>query len=85
MREVAAYIGVSFSETMLYPSWNGSEIKESIAPWGTVLKSTRDYNASIIDELSSEEKTQIVSGTTALARHFGYHEVDYLRKYFGAE
>ena len=84
MRNVAAFIGVPFAETMLYPSWNGVEIKDSIAPWGTVLKSTREYNERIINELSDAEKTQIVHGTSALARHFGYDQVDYLTKYFGA-
>jgi len=84
MRDVAAFIGVSYAETMLYPSWNGVEIKDNIAPWGTVLKSTRDYNAAMIDELNDAEKTQIVHGTAALARHFGYDQIDYLRQYFGA-
>lgn len=82
MRDVADYIGVPFSETMLYPSWNGKEIKENIAPWGTVLRSTEEYNASLIDELSEAEKQQIVCGTTALARHFGYDQIPYLEKYY---
>ena len=82
MREVADFIGVPFHESMLYPSWNGQEIKENIAPWGTVLRSTEEYNAQIIDELSDEEKEQIVYVTTALARHFGYDKVPYLKKYY---
>ena len=82
MREVAEFIGVPFCETMLYPSWNGQEIKENIAPWGTVLRSTEEYNAQLIDELSEEEKHQIVCGTTALARHFGYDKISYLAKYY---
>ena len=41
---------------MLYPSWNGKEIKDMIAPWGTVLKSDENYNQQIIDELSDREK-----------------------------
>ncbi len=53
---------------MLYPSWNGVEIKDSIAPWGTVLKSTKDYNQAVIQELSDEERRQIAQGTAALAR-----------------
>lgn len=85
MNEVAEYIGIPFEDAMLYPSWNGIEIKDSIAPWGTVLKSTPDYNKEIIDELSDEEKYHIVSGTTALARHFNYDKVDYLSKYYSVE
>lgn len=84
MHEVAAFIDVPFADTMLYPSWNNVEIKDNIAPWGTVLKSTREYNEAIIDDLNDAEKAQIVHGTTALARHFGYDQIDYLRSYYGA-
>lgn len=82
MREAVAFIGIEFSETMLYPSWNGQEIKDMIAPWGTVLKSDESYNSMIIDELSQEEKSQIVYATSALAKHFGYDKVEYLKKYY---
>ena len=85
MKGVSEFIGVGYEPTMLYPSWNGVEIKDSIAPWGTVLKSTKAYNESVIDELSDEEKAQIIAGTTALARHFKYDEVDYLKPYYCAE
>lgn len=85
MQNVSEFIGVGYEETMLYPSWNGEEIKDNIAPWGTVLKSTREYNKTIIDELNEEEKEQIVFGTTALARHFKYDQIEYLRKYYVAE
>lgn len=85
MKDVAGFIGVNFEESMLYPSWNGAEIKDNIAPWGTVLKSTSEYNESIIDELSDAEKAQIVHGTTALARHFKYDEIGYLSKYYRAK
>lgn len=82
MREVASFIGVGFHKSMLYPSWNGNEIKEMIAPWGTVLKSDEEYNRIVIDELGQDEKQQIVYATTALARHFGYDRVGYLKKYY---
>jgi Uncharacterized protein conserved in bacteria len=82
MEEVCEFINVPFNDSMLYPSWNGVEIKDMIAPWGTVLKSTEEYNAEIIDELSLEEKQQIVSATSALAHHFGYDQIDYLKKYY---
>lgn len=82
MKNVADFIGVEYSDTMLYPSWNGKRIDSDIAPWGTVLRSTEEYNASIIDELNDDEKAQIVAGTTALARHFEYHNIPYLKKYY---
>lgn len=82
MKEISEFIGVEYEETMLYPSWNGKEIKDNIAPWGTVLNSTQEYNESIIDELNNQEKEQIAFATIALARHFKYDHVEYLRKYY---
>ncbi len=82
METVSEFIDIPFSPTMLYPSWNGVEIKETIAPWGTVLKSTEAYNAQMIDELTEEEKVQIASATMALGRHFRYDQFSYLEKYY---
>jgi hypothetical protein len=84
MEAVAAFIGVNFEPAMLYPSWNGVEIKDNIAPWGTVLKSTEEYNRAIIDELSPAERRQIQQGTSAVARHFKYDEISYLRDLYSA-
>jgi hypothetical protein len=85
MTEASAFIGVPFADAMLYPSWNGVAIKDSIAPWGTVLKSTKDYNQEVIRELSDEERKQIAQGTAALGRHFGYDRIDYLNQLYRAE
>ena len=85
MRSIADFIGVQFEPAMLYPSWNGVEIKDNIAPWGTVLKSNRDYNKDIIGELSSAEKAHIAQGTKALGRHFKYDQIDYLGEFYRAE
>jgi hypothetical protein len=82
MERVAEYIGVPYSDTMLYPSWNGIEIKENIAPWGTVLRSTKEYNRDIIEELSDAEKKHIACATKALSVHFEYDKIDYLKKYY---
>jgi Sulfotransferase family len=84
MRSMADFIGVPFEDALLYPSWNGAELKGDIAPWGTVLKSTDDYNRRCIDELNDGEKQQIKYATTALARHFGYDEVSYLAGFYRA-
>ena len=85
LQSAAQFIGVDFEESMLYPSWNGQEITTNIAPWGTVLRSTKNYNAEIIQELTPAERHHISVGTTALARHFKYHEIDYLREYYSAD
>lgn len=78
MRDAAGYIGVDFDKAMLYPSWNGVEIATNIAPWGTVLKSTEEYNKEVINDLSADEKKNIAYASHALAKHFGYDKIDYL-------
>ncbi len=85
MESLAAFAGLEFEPSMLYPSWNGQDISDMIAPWGTVLKSTSDYNQSLIHELNDDEKRQIRQGTAALARHFKYDELPYLKEFYGAE
>jgi hypothetical protein len=84
MIRAADFIGVPFNEKMLYPSWNGMEIKDMIAPWGTVLKSTKEYNKAVIEELSGQERKQIAQGSAALAKHFGYDQIDYLSSLYRA-
>lgn len=82
MESMSAFIGIPFNDSMLYPSWNGKEIRDMIAPWGTVLKSTEAYNAEIIAELSEVDRLQIRDATLPLAKHFGYTEVSYLKEYY---
>lgn len=79
MQEVSEFLEINFSETMLYPSWNGKELTGDIAPWGTVLRSSEEYNKNIIDSLSEEEKRIISVSTLALAKHFNYDEISYLK------
>lgn len=79
MTGVCEFIGADFNQSMLYPSWNGRDISDMIAPWGTVLRSTEEYNRNVIDELSADERQSIAHATKALALHFGYDEIDYLK------
>jgi hypothetical protein len=85
MTDAAEFIGVNFNEAMLYPSWNGAELKGDIAPWGTVLKSDIGYNQRIIQELTAEECRVIAGASAPLARYFGYDKIDYLNRLYNAE
>jgi hypothetical protein len=85
MQGIAAFLGVEFEPVMLYPSWNAQELRGDIAPWGTVLRSTTQYNEDLVAELSDAERFQITVGTEALARHFGYDKLEYLSHLYRAE
>ena len=79
MKHAADFIGIPFNESMLYPSWNGVELSGDLAPWGTVLRSSEKYNQDVIQQLSEEERKIIADGTQAIAKHFRYNEIHYLR------
>lgn len=84
MRRIAGFLDVPFETAMLRPSWNGVEITGNIAPWGTVLRATEEYNSALIDELTPAERDQIAVGTAALATHFGYRQIDYVARHYRA-
>ena len=79
MQEVSNFLGINFNKSMLFPSWNGEELMGDIAPWGTVLRSSEDYNKDVIDSLTQKEKQIISSSTAAVAKHFNYDQISYLK------
>jgi hypothetical protein len=82
MKSISSFLGVEYREELLYPSWNGAELKGDIAPWGTVLRSSKEYNMEVIEQLSNEERFVISKSTYALAKHFKYDEISYLRPHY---
>lgn len=82
MNSVCDFLDVPFNPALLYPSWNGVELSGDIAPWGTVLRSTEEYNIEVIDRLSDQEKQIIEISTKAVARQFNYHQVPYLERFY---
>ncbi len=79
MAEVSSFIDVPFNQSMLTPSWNGRELVGDIAPWGTVMRSSSEYNQEVISLLTDEERRTISSSTKALANHFQYDQISYLK------
>jgi hypothetical protein len=82
MNSVCTFLDIPFNSALLYPSWNGKELTGEIAPWGTVLRSTDEYNKAIIDKLSTEEKQIISVSTRAIAKQFEYDTLSYLERYY---
>ena len=67
-------LGIEFSDTMLYPSWNGKKL-DNIYPWGTVQYTTVKYNLEKMKELSKDEHDQIKALTSYFNEHFGYENL----------
>lgn len=74
MANLCARLGVSFSETCLYPSWNGTRLDE-VYPWGTVRTPTTQANLATMDELSTTDKGQIKSLANVMVRPLGYEHL----------
>lgn len=66
-------LGISYSPTMEYPSWNGRKL-ENIVPWGTVQTPTTTANIATKNELSAKEKEEIKIRTSAINKILGYEK-----------
>lgn len=64
-------LGLSYSETLLYPSWNGRRL-ESVYPWGTIVTPTPEANLATKNELSEAEADQMRSLTSVMLKLLGY-------------
>ena len=72
MMKMSDFIGIQYNKTMLYPSFNSTDISKNISPWGAVEKSTSAYNIEVAKSLSKEEISELISYTANLLNLFGY-------------
>ena len=71
MTKLCGQLGISYSDTCLYPSWNGTRLQE-VYPWGTIRIPTPEANVATMNLLSDEEKGQIQSLSIVMQRLLGY-------------
>lgn len=64
--------GIQFSETMMYPSWNGKNISDNIYPWGTIVKASPEANKEAAGQLQGSEIDQIRTYSGMMLDKFGY-------------
>jgi len=64
-------LGVTPTDTLTYPSWNGEKMTE-VYPWGTIRTPNSDNNARAAEELSDGEREEIVRRTRHLLGPLGY-------------
>lgn len=72
MKFICSKIGIHFSETMLYPSFNGVNITDNIYPWGTINKATQAENEAAADRLSIDEISMIIKLSSLMVDQFQY-------------
>lgn len=66
-------MGLSYSDTLLYPSWNGARM-EQVFPWGTIRTPTPEANIATMNELTSHEKASMRSYTAPMLKLLGYSD-----------
>ena len=71
MTRLCARLGIAYSDTCLYPSWNGARLQE-VYPWGTIRVPTPEVNVATMNQLSDEEKAQVKSLSVVMQRVLGY-------------
>ncbi|MCE9606316.1 MAG: sulfotransferase [Planctomycetia bacterium] len=71
MSKLCARLGLSWSEACLYPSWNGTELKE-VYPWGTIRVPTPATNLATANLLTDAQKAEIKSLSIVMQRQLGY-------------
>jgi hypothetical protein len=71
MTKLCKGLGVSFSETCLYPSWNAQKLQE-VYPWGTIRVPTPEVNVATMNQLTDSEKARIKALSIVMQRALGY-------------
>jgi len=71
MTKLCGRLGLSYSDTCLYPSFNGKKL-EQVYPWGTIRIPTPEVNVATANELTDTEKAEIKSLSIVMQRQLGY-------------
>ena len=74
MRILCQRLGLEFSPTTLYPSWNGQRL-EQVYPWGTIRTPTPEANLATMRELTDDERREVRSLAIVMVRQLGYDDL----------
>lgn len=67
-------MGLEPADTLKFPSWNGTELKE-VYPWGTIRQATPEANRATALELSKEQRDEVRLRAEPYLEVFGYHKL----------
>lgn len=73
MSKLCRSLGLSWSETCLYPSWNGNKLEE-VYPWGTIRIPTPEANIATANLLTDAQKAKIEQLSIVMLRQLGYED-----------
>lgn len=70
-KSLSKKIGIKYSDTMKYPSWNGKKLNK-VYPWGTIRAATAHANKKALLKLRKEEYQYIKQQTFLINQYLGY-------------
>lgn len=73
MTDLLSKLGLENSDNVLYPSFNGVELK-SIVPWGTIRTATAEENFATANELTDTQKKIVAEITSVTRKILGYDD-----------
>jgi hypothetical protein len=79
MTRLCEQLGLAFSDTCLYPSWNGTRLEE-VYPWGTIRIPTPAANLATMNQLADEEIRRVWSLSFVMQKQLGYDQFKDLGK-----
>lgn len=71
MSSLCSKLGLTYSDAVLYPSWNRQRL-ESVYPWGTIAMPSPESNEAAMNELSENERHEIRSLSATMLKLMGY-------------
>ena len=74
LRPVFQRIGLKFSATLNYPSWNSQRLKH-VYPWGTIRTPTETVNLQTARELTGQEIEEIRMRSNLYLEILGYQKI----------
>jgi hypothetical protein len=71
MTRLCGQLGITYSDTCLYPSWNAKKLEE-VFPWGTIRMPTPEANVATMNLLGNDEKAKVKSLSIVMQKLLGY-------------
>jgi hypothetical protein len=74
LADIFKSVGIKYSNTLEYPSWNGEKLTE-VYPWGTIRTPTESVNIQTAKELSKAEIEDIYLRAKDYIDFFDYNDI----------
>lgn len=74
MQKISRWLDIEYSDTMLYPSFNGKDLTGNIYPWGSIVKGTEEENLEMARKLTESQVNEIRLNCDLMLKAYGYDD-----------